>query len=204
MIPLRRPLIALSLLLGGAFAGVALAEDLDVNALIDSAKASVGEKHYGKALGDLNLAVGELARLRMEALKLLVPNGPEGWKGEEIEGQTGVALGMLPSMTTIKRRWAKGEETSVELEMYADAQSFFAAFQMQLTFTPAGSQVVMIKGRKAVLELNKEEKSGSLTIFLNATNSVIKLQGRGVTKADLVDAIGGAFDLDAIEKTISN
>ena len=200
----RRPLLALSAVLAVLLAGAALAEDLDVNALLDSAKASVGAKHYGKALGDLNLALGEVARLRMEAVKAAVPGAPEGWKAQEIEGQTGMGmLGMGVTATTLKRQYSKGDDTSVELELLADSP-LVASFQMLFQFTPPGSQVVMVKGRKAVLELNKEQKSGTLTVLLNAPNSVVKLTGRDVTKADLVDTFGGAFDYDAIEKAISN
>ena len=43
-----------------------------------------------------------------------------------------------------------------------------------------------------------------LTVLLNAQNSIVKLTGRDVTKADLVDTLGGAFDYDGIEKAISN
>ena len=200
----RRPLAALFVVLALSLAGAALAEDLDVNALLDSAKASVGGKHYGKALGDLNLAQGEVARLRMEAVKALVPGAPEGWKAQEVEGQTGMGmLGMGVTATTLKRQYSKGDETSIELELLADSPAV-APFQMLFQFTPQGSQIVMVKGRKAILELNKEQKSGTLTVLLNASNSIVKLTGRDVSKADLVDTIGGAFDYDAIEKAISN
>lgn len=201
---IRSSLLALSLVAGVSAAGVAFAEDLDVGGLIDSAKAAYGGKHYGKALADLNLAVGEVARLRMEILKGLVPAAPSGWKAEETEGSTGLGLGMMPAATSLKRRYTKGDDVNVEAELWADAAAMFAPYQMLLQFTPPGAQVVMVKGRKAILELAKGQTSGTLTVILGSANTVLKLSGNGVTKADLVDTIGGAFDLDAIEKAVSD
>ena len=62
-------------------------------------------------------------------------------------------------------------------------------------------KVVTIKGRKALLQM-QGDKSGSLTIVLGSPNSALKLEGHGTAKADL-EALAGAFDLDALEKVVA-
>ena len=88
----------------------------------------------------------------------------------------------------------------------ADAPALMGSIQMmvQMAAMSGGKQkVVTIKTRKAVLELDAENKSGTLTILLSTPNSMLTLRGNGVTKADLVDVFGGALDLDGLEKTIA-
>ncbi len=193
-----------------AFAGGALtlfAEDLDLPKLLDSVKSNVQEKRYGKALADLQLVVGEVGRLRMESLKGVLPKPPEGWTAGEPEGEVGGALAMMGGGTQVKRQYHKGEDVSVDVELIADAGPWLAALQAMLTNPYAvqgNNQVVTVKQRRALLEYDKNEKSGTLQIMLNSPNSLLKLQGHGVAKADLVDVLGGAVDFDALEKALQN
>jgi hypothetical protein len=200
----RWPLLALAAL-SYAAAGFASAEDLDVAKLLDEAKAAHAGKHYGKSLQSLSLAMNEVSRLRLDGLKSVFPT-VEGWQGDEVEGQSnlGALMGAGAGFATLKRTYTKGE-TSVDVELMIDAPAIFSQFQMMIGggFTPQGTQVIMVKGRKAALRLEKEQKSGELQILL-AGNSVMTLRGRQVAKADLVDTIGGAFDMDALEKAIAD
>lgn len=202
-------LLSLSLLTAaaGISLGVARADDLDVPALFASAKASYDAKHYGKALGDLVLVAGEVGRLRVDVLKTKVPAAPAGWTAEEAEGNAGMGWLALGGMSQVRRRYVKAEDTnaSVQVEVYADAATMVAPFQMMLgnaAFMGNAMKVVTIKGRKALLQMQPEQKSGSLTVLLNTANSMLKLDGSGIAKADL-DALAGAFDLDALEKAIA-
>jgi hypothetical protein len=197
------------LLLSGLLAAVAVAfpaaraDDLDVPALFGSAKASFEAKKYGKALADLNLIAGEVSRLRLSVLQERFPAAPAGWTADEPEGNAGLGMFGLGAMSSTRRRYAKGDETSIQTEIYADAGSVVGPMQMMLSNAGMmGLKLVMIKGRKAILELRAEQKSGSLTILLNSPNSMVKLDGNGVTKAD-IEALANAFDLDALEKAIN-
>lgn len=203
----RRTFLALALVAAGAAAGAALAEDLDVPKLFDSAKASYAEKHYGKCWGDVQLIVAEVARMRMEALKAALPNAPEGWKAEEAEGSNTSGIAWFATGTQVKRRYTKGDETSANLELWADAGPILASIQMFLSnpgFVPQGSKIVTVKGRRALLEYHKDGKEGNLSILLNVPNSFLKLEARGVTEKELSDGLPGGFDLEAIEKAIAN
>jgi hypothetical protein len=197
----RWPLLALAVL-SYAAAGFASAEDLDVAKLLDEAKAAHAGKHYGKSLQSLSLAMTEISRMRLEGLKGVFPT-VEGWQGEEIETQANLGALMGAGFAQLKRTYRKGE-TSVDVELIIDAPALFSPLQMAMTggFMPQGTQVITVKGRKAALRLEKEQKSGELQILLNVGNALMTIRGQQVGKADLVDTIGGAFDFDALEKAI--
>ena len=204
---LRRPVLIASLLAAALATGVGalVAEDIDPAAVLDSVKASYEAKKYGKALSDLQLVLAEIGRLRMEALKVKLPGAPSGWTAEEAEGQSGGGIAFLTMGTNVKRRYTKGEQSSMEIELWADAGTMLMGVQMLLSnpaFVPQGQQIVTIKGRRAVLEFHKDDGRGTLTILLNAAGSMVKIEGSTITKADLTDVFGGALDLDAIEKAI--
>jgi hypothetical protein len=183
------------------------AEDLDVPKLFDSAKASFAEKRYGKCWSDLQLVVAEVGRMRMESLKALMPGGPTGWTPSEAEGDNAAGFAFLAAGTHVRRVSTRGDDGRIEMELWADAPAVLAGLTMFLSnpaFVPAGSKIVTIKGRRALLEYRKDDKSGKLSIVLGTPGSLLQVEARGVTNAELADTIPASFDLDAIEKAIAN
>jgi hypothetical protein len=188
----------------GLTLGAARADDLDVPALFGSAKASFEAKKYGKAMADLALIAGEVSRLRVETLTKVMPAAPAGWTADEPEGNAGLGFLAMGGFTQVTRRYAKGDEVSVRAELYADAPTIASQFQMLLAnagMMGGAVKVVTIKGRKAILQM-QGDKSGSLTVILATPNSIVKFEGNGTTKPEL-EALAGAFDLDAVEKAIA-
>jgi len=187
----------------GLTLGVARAEDLDVPALFGSAKASFEAKKYGKAMADLNLIAGELGRLRVEVLTKALPAAPSGWTADEPEGNAGIGAFAI-GFAQANRRYAKGDDVSVRVELYADAPAMVAPVQSLLSMAGmmgGAVKVVTVKGRKAVLQMNGD-KNGSLMVLLAPPNSMLKFEGQGTPKGDL-EAFAGGLDLDAIEKLVA-
>lgn len=198
------PLVAAAALC--AAANRLLAEDLDVPALLDGVKAAVQEKRYGKAMSDLQLVVAEVGRLRGEALKAKLPAAPKDWTAGEAEIETGGALAMLGGGSIVKRSYTKGDATA-EVQIVADAGPLLAGVQMLMSnpaLVQGNYRIVTIKGRRALLEWDEGEKRGELTIVPGSASSMVKVEARGVSKAELTDTFGGALDLDGIEKAIAN
>jgi hypothetical protein len=188
----------------GLFAGTLRAEDVDPVALCDSAKAAFQAKKYGKAVSDLQLALTEVARLRMEALKTKLPGAPAGWTAQDAEGEMAAGWAWLGAGTSVKRRYEKGE-ANMSLEVWADAGMITSSFQMMLSnpmFVQPPSKIVTVKGRRAILEFRKDGNNGSLTIVLATPGAMVKLEGHGIAAADLTDVFGAHVDLDALEKAI--
>ena len=203
-----RPTLRRRLLL--AFAGLALlssapllAEDLDPASLFDSAKTAYGEKKYGKALQDLNLLVKELGRLRMESLKTTLPAAPAGWTAEDVEGDaSAMGLAVFGGGISVKRTYRKGDETQVTVTLTADSP-MVAGFAAMFQFAPQG-QVVTVKGRRALLEVDKDDKSADLKLLLNGNTSLLQVEGRSVTREDVGTLFANALDLDGMEKALQN
>jgi hypothetical protein len=198
------PLVAVAAL--GAAAGRLLAEDLDVPALLDGVKSAVKEKRYGKAISDLQLVVAEVGRLRGEALKATLPPAPKDWTAGEAEIETGGALAMFGGGSIVKRSYTKGD-ASAEVQIIADAGPLLAGVQMLLSnpaLVQGNNRIITVKGRRALLEWDDEDKRGELTILPGSASSMVKVEVRQATKADLTDVFGGALDLDGIEKAIQN
>jgi hypothetical protein len=203
---LRRPVVLVPLALVALLASVRalLAEDLDPVALLDKAKASVQAKQYGKALSDLQLAAAEVGRLRIAVLQSKFPAAPAGWTADEAEGQAGQTW-LFGAGTNVKRRYHKGDQSSMDVDLWADSNAMWAGVQMVIgnpAFVQPGQQIVTIKGRRALLEFRKDDNAGSVSILLNAPNSLLRLEGNAIAKADLTDVFGNALDLDAIEKAL--
>ena len=194
-----------AVVVAGLAAGTLYADDVDPAALCDSAKASIQAKKYGKAVSDLQLALAEVGRLRMEVMKTKFPGAPADWKAEDAEGEMAAGMMWLSAGTSVKRRYTKGDSTSMTLTIWADAGLMLSGVQMMLTnpmFVPQGSKIVTIKGRRALLEFHGDNKNGKLTILLNAPGSMVSLEGDAIASADLTDAFGNAIDYETLEKAI--
>lgn len=202
----RRLLVLVPVLALLAGAARLFAEDLDPAKLFDSAKRHHAEKHYGRCLADLQVLVGEIGRLRVEAIKGLFPDAPSGFSAEDAEGATAGGLALLGAGTQVKRTYRR-DESSLEATIWADAGLALQGFQMLLQ-NPAllgdGRQMVTVKGRKALLEYDKEAKRGTLTVVLGGVGGMVQLTGAEFAKDELVDKLGAAFDYDRIEKELSN
>ncbi|MBL9088129.1 MAG: hypothetical protein JNM10_13400 [Planctomycetia bacterium] len=201
---LALPLLAVTVVVG--LAGLATrsrADDLDLPATLDGIKTALAEKRYGRAQGDLQLVLAEVARLRTEVLKARLPAAPEGWKAEEAEGQDAAALAALGGGTVVRRPYTKGE-ARVTVELMVGASMWSAPLQTLLSnpaFLGAGLKPVTVKGRRGLLELRPDDKRATLQLLLNnVANGVLRIDGEGVTRDDVEKTFGNAFDFDAAEK----
>jgi hypothetical protein len=174
------------------------AEDLDPNALFDSAKAAFGEGKYGKSLADLRLLVGEVGRRRVEGLKALLPAAPAGFTAGEAEATDLSGFAMAVG-ATLARDYEKGD-ARVRVEMLVDSPTVgMLAMAMNPTIAQAsGHSIVRVKGRMALLEAPKGGDA-SLTLLLASNTASFKVTGP--TRAD-VEALANAADLDRIEKAL--
>jgi hypothetical protein len=199
----RHVLFALALLAGfGATSSVA--EDIDPNSLFDSAKASFGQKKYGKALQDLGILLKEIGRMRVEVLKGTLPGAPEGWTAQDAEGEAiGFTAFLGGGAVTVRRDYKKGDEANVQIQLLVDAP-MIAVTTMALSnpgFLPPNSSIVTVKGKRAILRVEKDDKSGELSLPLNGNTTLVQISGHGISKADL-ETFGNAIDTEKMERTL--
>lgn len=70
-------------------------------------------------------------------------------------------------------------------------------------FAPQG-QLVTVKGRRALLEYDKEDKSADLKLVLSGNTALLQVEGRGVTREEVGTVFANALDLDGMEKALQN
>lgn len=210
---MRRTRLAAPLLAAALFAGLvgpavlSRADDVDLPGTLDGVKTAIAEKHYGRALTDLQVVLSEVARLRTDVLKLRLPAAPEGWTAGEAEGQDAAALAALGGGTVVRRRYEKGD-ARVTVELMVGASMWAAPLQTLLSnpaFVGAGMKVVTVKGHRGLLEVRPDDKRATLTLLLNnVANGVVKLEGDGVTREDVEKTFGNAFDFEGAEKAAAD
>ncbi|MCC7138912.1 MAG: hypothetical protein IT460_10865 [Planctomycetes bacterium] len=183
-------------------AATLFAEDVDLKATLAGIQTAVAEKHYGRALADLQTVLAEVSRLRADTLKRVLPAAPEGWTAGEPEAQDAAAMAAVVGATIVRRGYERGE-ARVTAELIVGGGMWFAPLQALLAnpaFLPPQLKAVTVKGRRGVLEHDAEAKHGTLQLLLSVPNALLRLEGDGVTREDLESTFVGAFDLDKVEK----
>ena len=197
---------ALAVVLGAVTTRL-FAEDLDPLKIFDSAKQNCAEKHYGKCLADLQMLVGEVGRLRSDGLKALFPAAPPDWKAGEAEAISNGGLAMLGAGSQVKREYTKGDDKRAQITLTTDAGAMMQMVTMGFqnpAFLGEGKRIVTIKGRKAILDWQKDATSGNLMVLLNVPASMVQIEASGITSKEIQEVIAGAIDFDALEKGIQN
>ena len=203
----RRFLLPVALLIVAAASARLFAEDLDPLKLFDSAKTNCQEKRYGKCLADLQLLVGEVGRLRTDAMKPLFPKPSEGWTAEEAESAANGAAFMFGAGSQVKREYKAGDAKRCLMTISTDVGAMMTGITMLMSnpaFLGEGKRIVTIRGRKALLDWEKGADHGTLTIQLGVPASMVALEANGVTDKEIQDLLGGSIDLDALEKALTN
>lgn len=198
------PALALAAILAAAEG-----EEVKPEALFDSARKAYDAKQYGRALTEVNLLAGALARLRVAQIQAVLPAAPAGWTAEDPTGEA-IPAAILGGGVTVKRVYRKGgdEGASVDLEVLSDAAA--VGMIAPVLANPAlflgqeNVSVITVKGRRAVLEHDKAARSGKLQILLNSNTTLLSLSGSAVERADLVETLAGALDLAALEKILAD
>jgi hypothetical protein len=179
--------------------------------LFASAKAAYGEKKYGKTLSELSLLVSAISKLRIEQIKTVLPPAPDGWKAEDPSGDnTGAMTGFAG--LAVHRNYTKSgagsdEQPSVHLELVSDSPMIGMVAPMfsnpALITAQEGMSMINLKGNKrAILEWQKEQKSGSLKVLLGANNCLLTISGSNIAKTDLSDVFAKILDIEKIDKVL--
>lgn len=180
--------------------------------LFASAKAAFGEKKYGKTLGELNLLVAAVSKLRVAQIKTVLPAAPEGWTAEDPSGDTTGAMtgftGLAVHRNYDKTGASADAQTSVHLELVSDSPMI--SMVAPLFSNPAmvqaqeGMSLINLKGgKRAILEWQQEQKSGNLKVLLGSGNCLLTFSGSNIAKTDLSDVFVKVLDIEKIEKVLA-
>jgi hypothetical protein len=70
--------------------------------------------------------------------------------------------------------------------------------------TQEGMSLINLKGgKRAILEWQQEQKTGSLKVLLGNSNCLLTFSGSNVAKTDLSEVFAKVLDIDRIEKVLA-
>jgi len=171
---------------------------------INQAQRTAGSKNYREAKQELTMALNAISLIQLEILNSYLPSAPAGWTEEEMEGTDlgAFGFGMFAGLSATKR-YQNGEkdlyiEIMMDSPMIGTLRMFFDN-PMFLKSDP-NNKIVTVKGQRALLNYDKNEKSGELSIIIGS--SVIAVKGsEGVTSEDLTTFMN-RIDIDGISKKL--
>lgn len=158
----------------------------DVTDTINEAVQQYKAGKYHEAAGTLDYAAELIRQKRSQTLRLLLPEPPAGWSADEATSQT-LGTAVFGGMVSAERRYAKGD-ASVTVKIVTDSpllQSMIAVFANPMIAGMSGSEVVRVKGQKALIRYSPEERKGELNVVV-ANRFLVTLEGHGVKREDLV------------------
>ncbi|ONG54413.1 hypothetical protein BKE38_10490 [Pseudoroseomonas deserti] len=176
----------------------------DATDAIDRARQLYVAGDMKGASNELVYALREVDMRRRAGFQAFFPAAPEGWTLEPAEADSaGAALAaqMMGGGVIVERRYARtaGEvEAHITAQIMADSpmvQGLAAMVTNPMMMQP-GDRRVRINGETALLRFDAEQKSGEITLV--SGNSVIKLEGEGLTDANFLTELVKRFDLSRI------
>lgn len=169
---------------GTPLQGLCRADDVmeTINEAIRQYKA--GKLH--DAAGTLDYAAELIRQKRGQTLKDLLPEPLAGWSADEAASQT-LGTAVFGGMVSAERRYEKGD-ASIKIKIVTDSpllQSLIAVFANPMIAGMSGSEVLRIKGQKALIRYSPEERKGELNVVV-VNRFLVTLEGHGVKREDLV------------------
>ena len=173
----------------------ALADDVEDS--IQEGLELYKEGEFKDAVESLNYAVQLIQQKKGESLEGLLPPPLEGWEAEEAESQAAGAA-MFGGGVSAERRYTKGQ-ASVTVQIVTDSplmQSMMAMISNPMFASSGGARLERIKRQKAMVEYDKENRSGSINVAVDR-RFLVTVEGQFVTLDDL-KAYAEAIDYRAL------
>lgn len=176
----------------GLFASVFLFPPAILPAAADDITDEIGrglkqyeQGQYTQAVQALDTASQMIRQKRGEQIKGILPEPQAGWTAEEPEVQAAGAA-LLGGGITVERSYHRGE-SSVTVNIVAESpmiQAMTALFTNPILASSGKGKIEKIKGRTALVEYDKEDRSGSVKILVE-NRMLITIEGSGVNLEDL-------------------
>lgn len=175
------------------------AESDDVLTTIDQAVKQYNEGDFAGAASNLDYAAQLVRQKKSEKMKELLPKPLEGWEAGEGTSQA-MGTAIFGGGVTVGRRYTKGTST-VNVEIVSDSpvlQSVLMILNNPIFAGAGGGNLETIKGQRAIVKYNSENRSGDINIVV-AGRFMVTLTGHQVERSDLI-AYAEAIDYQAVTK----
>lgn len=191
--------ILLAGLLGAALIQPASADDVTDN--IDSGKQAYAKGDLSRAVQELQFAIAEIQKKQGGDYSKLMPKAPKGWTASEVETQ---GLAVMGGGISVARDYSQeGGDGTMRAQILSDNPMVQVSAAMlgnpaMLAGQP-NMKRVKVGGNDALLEWNKAERSGQVTLLLGG-KVLLTVEGDEIDSADTMLALIGGFDLGAVRK----
>lgn len=186
-------IFAIALLFGAVSAGADEVLD-EINDAIKSYKAG----DYSSAVSALEFAAQQIRQMQAGEISKALPEPLPGWEAEEAES---AALGgaMMGGAVAASREYYKGD-SSISINITGESPALQAVMMMvdnSMMLSMSGKKVQKIRGHKAIIEYDKSENEGEITIVIKKS-VMVSISGSGVSLEEMT-AYAEALNFEMIE-----
>ena len=172
----------------------------DILDQIDEAIALYKQGDYKGAIAGLDFATAQIRQLLAGQVADALPEALPGWQAEEVET---LAMAMFGGGVSAERSYTKGDAT-VDIQLIGESpmlQGILMMFNNPAIMSSSGKTLKRIKGHKAALEYDVDDRSGEITMVVHNV-VLITVEGSDVDQDDML-AYAEAIDFDLIGELIS-
>ncbi len=179
----RYILIAVLFTLHASFS--AWAEDTVLSTIEEAVKQyEAGE--YTAAASNLDYASQLVRQKKNENMMLLLPEAPDGWTAGEASAHA-ISSAVLGGGVTVSREYFKDDAT-MSLEIVSESpvlQSVLMMIKNPMFAGAGGGKLVTLKGQKAIVKFDEQNKSGDLHVVV-AGRFMVAVKGNNIVREDLL------------------
>ena len=154
---------------------------------------------YAGAVSELEFVAIQIRQMQAGRYSDALPDPLPGWESEDAE-TTAVSGSMMGGAVGANREYRKADSTA-EIQILAESpmlQAVAMMFNNPMMLTSSGKQLIKIKGQKAALEYDTDNRSGE--VMLVVLNTVlVTVSGNSIDEEELI-AYAEAIDYDLIKK----
>lgn len=175
----------------------------EISDQIKEAQSLYEQGNFSEAVTALNFAIGQIQQKQASTLKNVFPEPLDGWKAEESKGEYASAAFFGGGLSASRHYFVEGADKAVDIEIVTDSPLLQSV--MMFMTNPAffasqpDTQLVKIKGRKAMQKFSKENGDGEISIVIG-NRMLISFKGRNLENADDMVSYANAVDYQALEK----
>ena len=154
---------------------------------------------YAGAVDGLDFAAQQIRQLQAGNITKALPEPLKGWEADEAEA-TALSGAMMGGAVGASRDYTKGD-ASVSINITGESpalQAVMMMFNNSMMLSMSGQKVKKIKGNKAIIDYDKGDMAGEITMAVNKTVLVV-ISGNDCALEDMM-AYAEALDFEMIEK----
>lgn len=174
------------------FAAASLKAD-EITDLLKKAGTDYESGNYSEAITSLDYA-GQLIRQKKgEAMLKLLPDALAGWTAEQPSSESASGA-MFGGMVSVQRQYKK-EDANLTIKLTSDSPmlaGMLGMFSNPMLVSGTGGKLETIKGQKAVVKYDANNKSGDINIVVGG-KILVTVEGNGIPREALT-AYAGSID----------